>query len=92
LEPDVDIVVGRSAWQVSLLGSTVRVEMQGVQVPVVDAPGLILLKLYAGGKQDLWDIEQLLAAGSRAKLAAIVDERVSVLPPDARAEWDRLKR
>jgi len=88
---DIDIVVGRAAWQTHLLASTVRLELQDAQVPVVDAPGLIMLKLYAGGRQDLWDIEQLLAAGSRAELAAAVDERVSVLPADARAQWDRLK-
>jgi len=61
------------------------------RVPVVDAVGFFLLKLYAGGPQDLWDIEQLLAmTPDRQTLAATITERVGVLPSRCRHLWNRI--
>jgi hypothetical protein len=51
---------------------------------------LIVLKLYAGGAQDAWDIEQLLAAGDEDLVRRDVDPIVAHLPLDARALWQRL--
>ncbi len=90
-ERDVDLVIGRAGWQTRLLTTDLKIDLEGVRVPVVDAAGLILLKLYAGGTQDAWDIEQLLAAGERSALVAAVDQRVAVLPADARARWQQLR-
>ena len=90
-ERDIDVVVGRAAWQAELLESNLRVELEGTQVPVVAAAGVILLKLYAGGLQDQWDIQQLLAAGTRAALIAAVDGQAGALPADARELWQRLR-
>src|SRR5438552_7153180 len=59
-ETPIDLVVGRSAWQASVLSRAVETEIESVRVLVARAADLILLKLYAGGPQDAWDIEQLL--------------------------------
>lgn len=56
---DVDVVVGRHRWQDEALRRAIAIGGQSFRV--VDQADLILLKLYAGGSQDRWDIEQLLA-------------------------------
>lgn len=89
-ERDIDIVVGRSAWQPALIARAQRVDIADTNVAVVDAAGLMLLKLYAGGSQDAWDIEQLLGAGDRAELTAAVDAEIVHLPQPARDLWTRV--
>jgi hypothetical protein len=85
---DVDVVIGRHRWQEEALAQAVLVGAQ--QLPVVKPADLILLKLYAGGSQDRWDIEQLLALHSPGLVEA-VDERIGVLPAQSRALWDALR-
>ena len=85
---DVDVVVGRHRWQEAILVRAVCVGMQ--QLPVAEPADLILLKLYAGGSQDRWDIEQLLALSPPGVVEA-VDERASVLPAESRALWNALR-
>jgi predicted nucleotidyltransferase len=87
---DVDLVVGRWKWQAEVVARATEVEFAGMSVPVVQAADLVLLKLYAGGSQDCWDVEQLLAGAPRAALIAVVNERVGALPPEARRLWTRL--
>jgi predicted nucleotidyltransferase len=91
-EPDVDVVVGRWAWQADAIERAEAVSLGSVRVPVVRAADLVLLKLYAGGTQDLWDVEQLLAAGDRGAMAASVDAAIDRLPPEARRAWASLQR
>lgn len=55
--------------------------------PVVRPSDLILLKLHAGGTQDLWDIQQLLALPNAAAVAAEVEADLQILPVDARERW-----
>jgi hypothetical protein len=90
-ERDVDIVVGRAEWQGRLVSTARRMTVEDTSVPVVDAAGLILLKLFAGGSQDAWDIEQLLAAGDRAELGLAIERGVAELPPESRRLWARLR-
>jgi hypothetical protein len=90
-ERDIDIVVGRTMWQAALVEQARPLVLGDATVGVVEAPGLILLKLYAGGSQDAWDIGQLLAAGDRAVLSRAVDALVVQLPADAQALWQRLR-
>ncbi len=87
-ERDVDLVVGRHVWQEAILAQSERFGPQ--QLPVVTAPDLILLKLYAGGSQDRWDIEQLLAIHS-PDLARSVDQRIAALPQRSRTLWESLR-
>jgi len=88
----VDVIVGEAPWQIRILSNASLRRVADVEVPVVDAVGLILLKIYAGGPQDRWDIEQLLAiASERQKLIELIDERVADLPPRCRRIWHRTK-
>jgi len=89
-ERRVDVVVGRAGWQDEVIGRAQAMTIQGVTLPVVTIADLIVLKLYAGGSQDAWDIEQLLAAGDEDLIRAAVDPIVAELPLDARALWQRL--
>jgi len=87
----VDLVVGRSAWQAEALARAVATPVGAASIPVVTRADLALLKLFAGGPQDAWDLEQLLAAGERSDLAAEVEARLARLPPEAAALWERVR-
>lgn len=85
---DVDVVVGRAGWQRGVVARAIPADLGGRPVPVATAPDLALLKLYAGGPQDAWDVDQLLAAApDEAALRARVEAELPALPPDAAALW-----
>ena len=88
----VDVIVGRAPWQAGVLDRATPRTIEGATVPVASVPDLVLLKLYAGGPQDLWDIEQLLAAGDRATLVAQIETAIGVLPAEAQRLWARIVR
>jgi hypothetical protein len=88
---DVDIVVGRHAWQEGVLERAELTGVEGARVPVATPADLVLLKLFAGGSQDAWDIEQVLDRVDAEDIARIVDERLALLPADARALWTRIR-
>ena len=87
--PAVDVVVGRSAWQARLLEEAAPLDTPDGSMRVVSAVGLVLLKLYAAGPQDLWDVEQLRSVHAAA-LDAAVESRLGDLPEEARRLWRRL--
>jgi len=87
-ERDVDIIVGRHEWQRRIVDNAVLRDTPAGSIPVASPEGLVLLKLYAGGAQDLWDIEQLRIAGGPA-LEAAVNRHVASLPHQAREAWTR---
>jgi hypothetical protein len=86
-EHPVDLVIGKSGWQLPILEGA---ERRGGEIPVVTAAHLILLKLYAGGPQDAWDIQQLLATEERSRLVAEVERDLARLPPEPRVLWTRI--
>jgi predicted nucleotidyltransferase len=86
----VDVVVGRPRWQQDIVARATRVG--DLPLLVVQPADLILLKLYAGGSQDKWDIEQLLAIDLSDDIRVAVDERVALLPPRSRDLWASLRR
>lgn len=87
----VDLVVGKSAWQRGILDRAEMLEVDGVVVPVATVADLILLKLYAGGPQDAWDIAQLLDVESdRGAVEASVERRLVALPDECRRLWSRI--
>jgi hypothetical protein len=86
-ERPVDVIVGRHAWQTAVVDAANPSRVLGVPVRVVDVPSLILLKLYAGGPQDLWDIEQLMAFAGPEVVRA-VDAIVGQLPAYGRSLWE----
>jgi hypothetical protein len=91
-EGPVDLVVGKSSWQAAIVGRSRPALVLGVRLPVARASDIVLLKLYGGGSQDAWDIEQLLAAGDRATLVQEVDAAVDSLPSESRDLWRRIGR
>lgn len=89
-ERDVDVVVGRHEWQRGILDEAIVCDTPGGAIPVAAPAGLVLLKLYAGAPQDLWDIEQLRTAVGGPALDAAVNSQVHSLPLRAREAWARL--
>ena len=88
---DVDVVVGRGGWQSTTVVRAEPAELGGVAIRVVTAADLVLLKLYAAGPQDRWDIQQLLGASDRASLEREVELRLPALPEESRRLWTELR-
>jgi hypothetical protein len=86
-ERPVDLVVGKFVWQREILERAVSTPGG---IPIVRAADLILLKLYAGGPQDAWDIQQLLAGEDREALIAEVEKEVPRLTREAAELWKRV--
>jgi hypothetical protein len=57
---------------------------------VVTPSDLIVLKLYAAGPQDAWDIIQLVTGPERQSLIREVDGMLASLPEDSQKLWRRL--
>jgi predicted nucleotidyltransferase len=89
-ERDVDLIVGREGWLDGVIARHIKVPLAGRDVAVVTAADLLLLKLYAGGTQDRWDIEQVLAVVPDTNVREDVESRLSDLPPYAGALWQQL--
>ncbi len=84
----IDVVVGRGRWQDEILTRSRPMHFLGTSVPVVSPSDFVLLKLYAGGPQDAWDVDQLLDAipGIESEVAA----RLAALPDECRKLWRRI--
>jgi hypothetical protein len=91
-EPRVDLVVGRGGWQRDLLARATRETIDDVTLPVVTVADLALLKLYAGGPQDLWDVAQLLSGPERDSIVRDVEQRIGALPRRCRGAWSKVLR
>jgi hypothetical protein len=59
---------------------------------VAEAADLVLLKLYADGVQDRWDIAQLLALDDGEDIGRDVERRLGALPRAARDRWSEFRR
>ena len=89
-ERPVDLVVGRYRWQQRLLERAEPAVAGGTSLPTALARDLVLLKLFAGGSQDAWDIEQLLAGADRESLVADVTADINDLPARCGVLWHRI--
>lgn len=85
----IDLVVGRSRWQQEVIARAKPTYVFKLNIPIVTVEDLILLKLYAGGIQDRWDIQQLVE--STSLIAGHIDERVASLPERCQALWSQLR-
>ncbi|HUM01322.1 MAG TPA: nucleotidyl transferase AbiEii/AbiGii toxin family protein [Thermoanaerobaculia bacterium] len=90
-EAPVDVVVGRRPWQEGILDRRKILRLEGIDVPVVEAADLVLLKLDAGGPQDLLDIRLLLRGPGGADLRAEVERRLAALPEPLQHVWLTLR-
>lgn len=88
----VDVVVGRHAWQRELIEAAPPRDVVGHRVRVIGPSGLVLLKLYAGGPRDAWDIRLLLESMPEgASVVDAVDRMVRRLPAESRELWERVR-
>jgi hypothetical protein len=86
----LDVVVGRYKVQTAIVARGDLHTVGDGEVTVVNAVDLILLKLFAGGPADMWDIHKLLESDS--SLAAQVEPHISSLPEDAQQLWQKVLR
>jgi hypothetical protein len=85
-DPPVDLIVGKGSWIEPALTRREWLTVEGLRLPVVTAADLVLLKLAAGGPQDLLDV-RLLLARDPGPLRGEVEKSLSLLPPQAAAAW-----
>ena len=90
-ERPVDVVVGRGSWQEGVVKRAETFAFLDVKVPVVRAADLVLLKLHAGGTQDLWDVRQLLDADGDGSLAFEVESHLGDAPKAAAIAWKKVR-
>lgn len=90
-ERSVDVVVGRGAWQEGVVKRAEPFALLDAEVPVVRAADLVLLKLHAGGTQDLWDVRQLLDADRDGTVADEVESRFGEVPRPVAIVWKRVR-
>ena len=83
-ERPVDVIVGKHAWQARAVK---RAHRPGAGPAIVQPRDLVLLKLYAGGTQDLWDIRELLRLPEGGALETAVQEDLEGLAPFMRERW-----
>lgn len=69
----------------AVIGAT-ALAVHGVSAAPAD---LVLLKLYAGGPQDAWDIAQLLDAAPA--IEPLVEASLGGLPAECAALWRRIR-
>ncbi len=86
----VDVIVARGGWEGALIDDATPHRFLDVTLPVVSLVGLVLLKLYAGGHQDIWDIHQLIEAGP-TDAPAEISSAAEGMPAVARALWKRIE-
>jgi hypothetical protein len=70
-----------------MLARAGRVTLGAKTIPIVGVADLVLLKLYAGGAQDRWDIAQLLAASGSTEVDADVERGLADLPARCAEMW-----
>jgi len=92
-ERTIDIVVIPGGWVRDILEGTTAFAFAGTDVAVASASGLILLKLYAGGAKEAWDIRALLESRDDPNsLRADVDARIESMPAECRRLWAQLRK
>jgi hypothetical protein len=91
-DPAVDVIVGRGPVMQGALAASEQHEL--LEDPVVTPLWLALLKLEAGGVQDLADVELLIEARRRRgeDLRAQIATRRSLLGEWGSRAWERLQR
>ncbi len=86
----VDIVVAKDQWQERILDRAELLDVGGRTIPVALTSDLILLKLFAGGPQDVSDIRALLEVNDRNEVIAAVEAHLGDLPADCLPLWQAI--
>lgn len=85
----VDLVIGRWKWQLGVLERSERMQIFHTLMPVASLADLVLLKLDAGGPQDMSDARRILQYGGRG-VALRLEELALTLPPRLTAACNAL--
>ncbi len=64
----LDIIVATKKYEAEAVAESIPVNISGREIPVVSPEYLIILKLKAGGPQDLVDVREILASNLVDKL------------------------
>ncbi|HSK80172.1 MAG TPA: hypothetical protein VLQ45_27205 [Thermoanaerobaculia bacterium] len=89
-QPPVDLVIGKFTWQREMIERAPLRSYADLELPILGPADLILLKLYAGGPQDAWDILQVLEGPDRERLIEVVERELPRLPERCSALWKRV--
>lgn len=89
-ETPVDVVVGKHRFLGDVLARRRSLLVGGRSLPFVDAADLVVLKVFAGGPQDLLDAELLLAGAEGVAIRSDVEARLASLPRALRDDAARL--
>ena len=84
------LVVGRHRWQERAVERAGPAAVGEQTLPVVTMSDLVLLKLYARGAQDNWDVHQLLGCDDRAALIDEIERDLLDLPKQSTDRWRRI--
>jgi len=87
----VDVVVGKWKFELAIIERSESRPFDDAMILVPRPADVILLKIAAGGPQDMWDIHELLQYVDRESVMAEVDAEVGALPSDARVLWKRVR-
>ena len=87
-ERPVDVILARHGWQTRIID---RAQRPPGGPPIVSPPDLGLLKLYAGGTQDVWDIRELLRLPGGEGWTAAVEAELVTLPQFMQDGWARIR-
>jgi hypothetical protein len=87
-----DIVVGKYQWQRDVIERADSLHVGDITVPVARSSDLILLKLFAGGPQDLVDIRAILETSDYETIVGEVRAHLAILPEDCAATFEELTR
>lgn len=85
----IDVVVSKHKFAVGIIDRAVVLPVNDGAARVAQLADIVLMKLFAGGGQDAWDIGEALKEGGDA-LIGEVDSRVGELPTDGRNLWTRI--
>lgn len=85
-----DLIVGRHRWQHRAVARAAPAAVGEQTLPVVTRSDLVLLKLYAGGPQDKWDVHQLLGCNDREALIEEIERDLSDLPKTSTEGWRQI--
>ena len=89
-ETPVDVVVGKHRFLEDALSRRRTIPVGGRFLPFVDAADLVVLKVFAGGPQDLLDAELLLAGSEGVAIRSAVEARLASLPRALREDAAQL--
>ncbi len=87
-----DVVVAKYRWQDRVIDRAEALDIGGMTlpIPVPLTSDLILLKLFAGGPQDVSDIRSLLDGPDREEIIAAVRAHIGELPEECTELWEAI--